>query len=101
MVQTGSDLRELKDRDPYPRYVELRREARVCWDDGMQGWLVTTYAECAFVERREDLFRLGVANFPGADDIRGERGILSLRGETHKALHDQILRHFHPRVVER
>lgn len=101
MVQTGSDLRALRDRDPYPRYAELRREARVSWDDGMQGWLVTAYAECAFVERREDLFRLGVASFPGADDIRGERGILSLRGETHKALHDQVLRHFHPRVVER
>ena len=101
MVATTSNLRELGDRDPYPRYSEIRQQARVFWDEGMQGWLLTHYEDCAFVERREDLFAMGVASFPGADDIRGRRGILSLRGEPQKQLHKQLARYFSPERVER
>ena len=32
-------------RDPYPTYAQMRETAPVWWDEGMQAWLVTRYAD--------------------------------------------------------
>lgn len=41
-------------RDPYPTYERMRETAPVWWDEGMQAWLVTRYADAAacFVDAR-------------------------------------------------
>jgi cytochrome P450 len=83
-------LLELRDRDPYAYYEELRAQSPVVWDEGMQAWLVLGHAECVVVERREDLFAPGMGSLPGAKEITGARSILTMRGEPHDALHKQL-----------
>ena len=83
-------LLELRDRDPYAYYEELRERSPVVWDEGMQAWLVLGHAECVVVERREDWFAPGMGSLPGATDITGARSILTMRGKPHDALHKQL-----------
>ena len=64
-------LLELRDRDPYAYYEELRVRAPVVWDEGMQAWLVLGHAECVVVERREDWFAPGMGSLPRREGDHG------------------------------
>jgi hypothetical protein len=93
-------LIELRDRDPYPVYARLGAEGPVVWDEGLRAWLVLGFDECAFVERREDLFAPGMGTLTGAAEITGRRSILTLEGEPHAALHRFLARALTPAAVE-
>jgi cytochrome P450 len=93
LIGAQPTLRALTGQDPYPRYEEIRRQARVFWDPGMRAWLVTGFEDCAFVEKREDLFAATTGNLPSSEEIGGRRGILTIDGEAHKALHKHVTRY--------
>jgi cytochrome P450 len=92
--------RELAGLDPFDNYEAIRRQGRVYWDAGMHAWLVTGFEDCAFVERREDLFAAATGTLPSWQEIGGRRGILTIDGEAHKALHQHMTRYLSSDRVE-
>ncbi|KQX23392.1 MULTISPECIES: cytochrome P450 [unclassified Sphingomonas] len=89
------------DVDPYPFYDD-RRAQGVVWDPEMQGWLVTSFELCKFVESREDLFRHPYAD---ADETLtfikgGRRNITILQGEEHGRMHRYLFKLFTPVAVK-
>jgi cytochrome P450 len=93
-------LLELRNRDPYAYYEQLRAQGSVVWDEGMHAWLVLGHAECVVVERREDWFAPGMGTLPGAKEITGARSILTMRGAPHDALHKQLSKWLTPARCE-
>jgi cytochrome P450 len=93
-------LLELRNRDPYAYYEELRARSSVVWDEGMRAWLVLGHSECVVVERREDWFAPGMGTLPGATEITGARSILTMRGAPHDALHKQLSKWLTPARCE-
>jgi cytochrome P450 len=56
-------------RDPYPTYRRLRETHPVYWHDALSSWVLTRYADCAYVLGDADLFaadfrRVGVPTPP-------------------------------------
>ncbi|MBA2447271.1 MAG: cytochrome P450 [Chloroflexi bacterium] len=100
MIDAPATLRELAGLDPYDNYEAIRRQGPVYWDAGMHAWLVTGYEDCAFVERREDLFAAATGTLTGWQEIGGRRGILTIDGEAHKALHRHMTRYLSSDKVE-
>lgn len=55
--------------DPYPHYRRLRENDPVHWHDGLQSWMLTTYADCKEVVRDAETYasdwrRVGVPTPP-------------------------------------
>jgi cytochrome P450 len=96
----AASILEVRDVDPYGLYARLRDGGPVSWDEGLRGWLVTSYDDCAFVERREDLFGPGMGTLRCADEITGRRSVLTLEGEPHAALHRFLARAMTPAAIE-
>lgn len=79
--------RDLVNELPFDFYAQLREVGAPVWDDSMGGWLVSTYEDCAYVERHEELFAHPYGAFDGAAKVKGARSILLLQGEEHRRMH--------------
>jgi cytochrome P450 len=76
---------EALDRDPYPIYARLRREAPVCWVPAANLWFVTRWRDAELVSRSGDLFTASVATSP-VDRAFGKPTILTCDGPVHREL---------------
>jgi len=99
VVATRASYKEFADKDPYPFFEDIRQEAPVYWDEGMQAWLVTGYDDCAVVLRQEDLFA-GPWPQRGFADLFGRRGLFLLSGDEHRKLYTRITQFFSPRIIK-
>jgi len=79
----------IADVDPYPFYDAIRAEAPLVWDESMNGWLVTSYELCHFVERHEDRYRhpYATASKELIEIKGGARNITILQGDEHRKMH--------------
>jgi cytochrome P450 len=87
------------DRDPYPVYARMRREAPVCFVPAVGLWFVTRWADVELAASHVDLFVSRVQPSP-LERAMGGDSILLLDGEPQKrprAMLDPSLR---PRAVE-
>jgi cytochrome P450 len=97
----GQDFLSLTGCNPYPFYDRLRTQASLFWDDSANGWLVTSYEACRYVELREDLFRHPYADpIPNLREIKGGETISVLQGPRHPLMHRFLLSMFTPRQVK-
>jgi cytochrome P450 len=87
--------------DMYSDYEAHRAEANTYWDADAKAWRLLGYAECEFVERNEDVFahpeRPDLVTDPEMYEMiqqvnGGERALILLQGEQHRALHRAISR---------
>ncbi len=60
---------------------------------------IRDYDNSVFVESREDLFAVVSSNFPGAVEIRGERGVPLMVGKAHHRVHAFLMHWFSAHVV--
>jgi cytochrome P450 len=92
----------IADVDPYPFYDAIRAEAPLVWDESMNGWLVTSYELCHFVERHEDRYRhpYATASKELIEIKGGARNITILQGDEHRKMHRFLLGLFIPQMVE-
>jgi len=98
--------------DPYPAYKALREADRVMWQEMMQAWLVTGYAEVQSIlkdhahfssERQRASNRL-IAQLMEQQDsgvMRRTATMLSVDPPDHTRLRTLVNKAFTPRVVER
>jgi cytochrome P450 len=87
------------DRDPYPVYARLRREAPVCFVPAVGLWFVTRWADVEGAASRPDVFCARVDPSPLERTMGGE-SILLLDGEPQKRLRAMLDPSLRPRVVE-
>jgi cytochrome P450 len=85
------------DRDPYPIYARLRREAPVCWVPAIGIWLVTRWDDAVTVATDVDRFS---ARNETVDRAFGEPNILSSSGPIHKELRATLNPTMRPKAVE-
>jgi cytochrome P450 len=73
-----------QDRNPFPHYEDLRNEASVFWDEGLEGWILLSHELCRFVETNEHLFRTTYADASDlTKEVKGGEPISVLTGERH------------------
>jgi cytochrome P450 len=87
------------DRDPYPVYARLRREAPVCLVPAVGLWFVTTWAAVEEAATQPDVFSARVDPSPLERTMGGE-SILLLDGEPQKRLRAMLEPSLRPRTVE-
>ena len=87
------------DRDPYPIYARMRREAPVCFVPAVGLWFVTRWADVEHAATHVDLFVSRVEPSPLARAMGGD-SILLLDGEPQKRLRAMLDPSLRPRVVE-
>ena len=87
------------DRDPYPIYARMRREAPVCFVPAVGLWFVTRWADVEFAASHAELIDSGVTPSP-LDRVMGGKSILVLDGEPQKKLRAMLDPSLRPRVVE-
>ena len=87
------------DRDPYPIYARLRREAPVCFIPAVGLWFVTRWADVEAAATQPGTFAAGVDPSP-LDRTMGGDSILLLDGEPQKRLRAMLDPSLRPRVVE-
>ena len=87
------------ERDPYPVYARLRREAPVCFVPAVGLWFVTTWAEVEHAATRPETFTAAVEPSPLTRTMGGE-SILLVDGERQKRLRGMLDPSLRPRVVE-
>jgi cytochrome P450 len=87
------------ERDPYPIYERLRREAPVAWVPAVEMWLATRWDEAVRVASEPELF---AADMPGSpiDRSFGSPTILTCDGPVHRDLRDGVDPKLRPREVE-
>jgi cytochrome P450 len=87
------------ERDPYPIYARLRRDAPVCYVPAVQLWLVTRWEDV--VAGAEDPRRFP-ASFPGSplDRTLGGRSVLTVDGGEHERLRAPMEGTLRPRKIE-
>ena len=90
------DLAEL-ERDPYPVYARLRREAPIAYVPAIDEWLVTRWDDCNAIAERTDAFMGG---HPIDDVFFGPYNILRMEGEDHTNMRVGIDARLRPRVVK-
>lgn len=96
MVESRERYRDFAGIDPFPFYEVLRREPPR-YDESVQGWLFTSYEDCAFILRRGDLFKRVDSVLPGFDrketGIKGQGRKLEMLdlGEEHDTLHKYLV----------
>jgi cytochrome P450 len=82
----------------YQRYERLRDEGPIVWDPALNGWTVTSFELCEFVERDDDLFsradRRKLVDDATYDLITkmhgGSRSLLLVEGAPHDELHGAL-----------
>ncbi len=87
------------DRDPYPIYARLRREAPVCFVPAVGLWLVTRWADVEHAATHPEEFSARVLPSP-LDRTMGGESILLVDGEPQKRLRAMLDPSLRPRVVE-
>ena len=87
------------DRDPYPIYARLRREAPVCLVPAVGLWFVTRWDDVEHAATHPELFNSRVEPSP-LDRTMGGESILLLDGERQKRLRSMLDPSLRPRVVE-
>jgi cytochrome P450 len=87
------------DRDPYPIYARLRRDAPVCLVPAVGLWFVTRWADVEEAATRSDVFAARVDPSPLERTMGGE-SILLLDGEPQRRLRAMLDPSLRPRVVE-
>ena len=87
------------DRDPYPIYARMRREAPVCFVPAVGLWFVTRWADVELAASHAELIDSGVTPSP-LDRVMGGKSILVLDGEPQKKLRAMLDPSLRPRVVE-
>ena len=90
---------EALDRDPYPIYARLRREAPVCLVPAVGLWFVTRWDDVEHAASHPELFNSRVTPSP-LDRTMGGESILLLDGEPQRALRAMLDPSLRPRVVE-
>ena len=87
------------ERDPYPIYARLRREAPVAWVPAVEMWLATRWEEAVRVASEPELFG---ADMPGSpiDRSFGSPTILTCDGPVHRDLRTGVDPKLRPREVE-
>jgi cytochrome P450 len=87
------------ERDPYPIYARLRREAPVCFVPVVGLWFVTRWADVEHATSHPELFDSRVTPSP-LDRTMGSESILVLDGEPQRRLRGMLDPSLRPRVVE-
>jgi cytochrome P450 len=87
------------DRDPYPVYARMRREAPVCFVPAVGLWFVTRWEEVEYAASHPDVFDSAVSPSP-LNRVMGGASILVLDGEPQKKLRAMLDPSLRPRVVE-
>ena len=87
------------ERDPYPVYARLRREAPVCFVPAVGLWFVTTWEEVEHAATHPETFTAAVEPSPLTRTMGGE-SILLVDGERQKRLRGMLDPSLRPRVVE-
>jgi cytochrome P450 len=87
------------DRDPYPIYARLRREAPVCLVPVVGLWFVTRWADVEYAASHPELFDSRVTPSP-LDRTMGGESILVVDGEPQRRLRGMLDPSLRPRVVE-
>ncbi len=90
---------EALDRDPYPLYARMRREAPVCFVPAVGLWFVTRWSDVEHAASRVDLFVSRVQPSP-LERAMGGDSILLLDGEPQKRLRAMLDPSLRPRAVE-
>jgi cytochrome P450/ferredoxin-NADP reductase len=86
------------ERDPYPIYARLRREAPVAWIPAANVWFVTRFDDCASVGEGDHGF-VGASNHPTLQRVFGAPNVLTSDGEEHKDLRRGVDPKFQPNPV--
>jgi cytochrome P450 len=87
------------DRDPYPIYTRLRREAPVCYVPAVGLWFVTRWQDVEYAASHPELYDSRVLPSP-LDRTMGGESILVVDGEPQKRLRAMLDPSLRPRVVE-
>ncbi len=82
--------------DPFPVYAWLRNNAPVYWDEKNKLWIVSTYAEVAYVSKNPKLF---CSRFGVTPDTDLQISIVTMDDPRHTKLRSIISRGFTPRMV--
>nr|WP_083434261.1 cytochrome P450 [Sphingomonas sp. Y57] len=92
----------VEDIEPWEYYEAARSQGNVIWDEGMGGWAVLGFKDCAWVEQNEDKFRNPYQTVPDVVvQIKGGgRNIALLGGEEHKRMRRFVLQLLTPRLIE-
>ena len=85
------------ERDPYPIYARLRREAPVCWVPSVDMWLVTRWGDVMTVATDTERFS---ARNDAVDRAFGQPNILSCDGPIHQELRATLHPSLRPKPVE-
>ena len=86
------------DRDPYPVYARLRREAPVAHIPAVDTWFVTAYDDVAFVAEHPDLFPAEHGQSP-VEITFGTPTLITVDGPVHQDLRRSFDPNFRPRRV--
>lgn len=86
------------ERDPYPIYARLRREAPVCYIPAVRLWFVTRYADVEFVGSHPEQFTAELDDSP-VDRTFGSPTILTVDGERHLELRRSLDTKYRPKHV--
>ena len=89
------------DVDPFPLYEQIRPDGPLVWDEGMKGWAVLDYGNCAYIETNENLFRNAYVGAPAeVIEIKGGPGNLTVvSGESHAKLRNFQVKLLSPRAM--
>ena len=90
---------EQLERDPYPIYARMRREAPVCFVPAVGLWFVTRWVDVEFAARHPELIDSRVTPSP-LDRTMGGESILVIDGEPQRKLRAMLDPSLRPRVVE-
>ena len=86
------------ERDPYPVYARLRREAPVCFIPAVGLWFVTRYEDVEFVGTHPGLFTAELDDSP-VDRTFGSPTIITVDGEQHLDLRRSLDTKYRPKYV--
>ncbi|MBC9724754.1 cytochrome P450 [Streptomyces sp. TRM68367] len=86
------------DRDPYPVYARLRREAPVAWVPAVGLWFVTRWRDVERVATDTESFTAALDDSP-LDHSFGSPTILTVDGDVHMELRRSLDAKYRPRAV--
>lgn len=86
------------DRDPYPIYARLRKEAPVAYVPAVNLWLVTRAEDVEFVTTHPDLFTAQVTDSTLDRSFKG-KSLLTMDGEEHINMRKSLDSKYRPRMV--
>jgi cytochrome P450 len=86
------------DRDPYPIYAKLRKEAPVAYVPAVNLWLVTRAEDVEFVTTHPDLFTAQVTDSTLDRSFNG-KSLLTMDGDEHLNMRKSLDSKYRPRMV--